>query len=135
MKEAEEKAARAEGGDFSFILDETRGHTVMTDSEFERLKEETSVKGPKLSSYHGNHESDFATTEEDEDEQGFGGLAGDQMFELFEGGSGFVFAIRVLPVIIFFSSSENSPVMSWTSILSCFKSSGVLEYFTCTRKF
>ena len=76
MKEAEEKAARAEGGDFSFILDETRGHTVMTDSEFERLKEETSVKAPKLSSYHGNNESDFATTEEDEDEQGFGGLAG-----------------------------------------------------------
>ena len=33
----------------------------------------------------------------------FGGLNSDQMFELF-GGSGFVFAIRVLPVIIFFSS-------------------------------
>ncbi|MGB2135179.1 MAG: Na+ dependent nucleoside transporter N-terminal domain-containing protein, partial [Flavobacteriales bacterium] len=33
----------------------------------------------------------------------FGGLNSDQMFELF-GGSGFVFAVRVLPVIIFFSS-------------------------------
>ena len=33
----------------------------------------------------------------------FGGLNSDQMFEVF-GGSGFVFAIRVLPVIIFFSS-------------------------------
>ena len=33
----------------------------------------------------------------------FGGLNSDQMFEVF-GGSGFVFAVRVLPVIIFFSS-------------------------------
>lgn len=33
----------------------------------------------------------------------FGGLNSDAMFEVF-GGSGFVFAIRVLPVIIFFSS-------------------------------
>lgn len=33
----------------------------------------------------------------------FGGLNTDQMFDLF-GGSGFVFAVRVLPVIIFFSS-------------------------------
>ncbi|MDC5841882.1 NupC/NupG family nucleoside CNT transporter [Vibrio europaeus] len=33
----------------------------------------------------------------------FGGLASDQMFELF-GGGGFVFAIRVLPVIVFFSA-------------------------------
>ena len=33
----------------------------------------------------------------------FGGLNTDQMFEVF-GGSGFVFAVRVLPVIIFFSS-------------------------------
>ena len=33
----------------------------------------------------------------------FGGLNSDRMFELFEG-SGFVFAIRVLPVIVFFSS-------------------------------
>ena len=33
----------------------------------------------------------------------FGGLVSDQMFELF-GGSGFVFALRVLPMIVFFSS-------------------------------
>lgn len=33
----------------------------------------------------------------------FGGLVSDKMFEVF-GGSGFVFALRVLPVIIFFSS-------------------------------
>ncbi len=33
----------------------------------------------------------------------FGGLNSDRMFELFEG-SGFVFAVRVLPVIVFFSS-------------------------------
>jgi len=33
----------------------------------------------------------------------FGGLVGDRMFELF-GGGGFVFALRVLPVIVFFSS-------------------------------
>nr|WP_174270541.1 NupC/NupG family nucleoside CNT transporter [Shimwellia blattae] len=33
----------------------------------------------------------------------FGGLVSDTMFELF-GGSGFVFALRVLPVIVFFSS-------------------------------
>jgi CNT family concentrative nucleoside transporter len=33
----------------------------------------------------------------------FGGLNTDQMFDVF-GGSGFVFAVRVLPVIIFFSS-------------------------------
>ena len=33
----------------------------------------------------------------------FGGLVSDTMFEVF-GGSGFVFALRVLPVIIFFSS-------------------------------
>lgn len=33
----------------------------------------------------------------------FGGLVGDKMFEVF-GGGGFVFAFRVLPVIIFFSS-------------------------------
>jgi CNT family concentrative nucleoside transporter len=33
----------------------------------------------------------------------FGGLNSDRMFELFDG-SGFVFAVRVLPVIVFFSS-------------------------------
>ncbi len=33
----------------------------------------------------------------------FGGLAGDKMFEVF-GGGGFVFAIRVLPLIVFFSA-------------------------------
>ncbi|WP_135442384.1 NupC/NupG family nucleoside CNT transporter [Vibrio tasmaniensis] len=33
----------------------------------------------------------------------FGGLASDKMFEIF-GGGGFVFAIRVLPVIVFFSA-------------------------------
>ncbi|WHP81993.1 NupC/NupG family nucleoside CNT transporter [Edwardsiella anguillarum] len=33
----------------------------------------------------------------------FGGLVSDKMFELF-GGGGFVFALRVLPVIVFFSS-------------------------------
>jgi CNT family concentrative nucleoside transporter len=33
----------------------------------------------------------------------FGGLVGNKMFEVF-GGGGFVFAFRVLPVIIFFSS-------------------------------
>lgn len=33
----------------------------------------------------------------------FGGLVSDRMFELF-GGGGFVFALRVLPVIVFFSS-------------------------------
>ena len=33
----------------------------------------------------------------------FGGLVGDKMFEVF-GGGGFVFAFRVLPMIIFFSS-------------------------------
>ncbi len=33
----------------------------------------------------------------------FGGLASDKMFELF-GGGGFVFALRVLPIIVFFSS-------------------------------
>ncbi|WP_338885617.1 MULTISPECIES: NupC/NupG family nucleoside CNT transporter [Xenorhabdus] len=33
----------------------------------------------------------------------FGGLVSDKMFELF-GGSGFIFALRVLPVIVFFSS-------------------------------
>ena len=33
----------------------------------------------------------------------FGGLVSDQMFELF-GGGGFVFALRVLPMIVFFSS-------------------------------
>ncbi|RJX69484.1 NupC/NupG family nucleoside CNT transporter [Vibrio sinensis] len=33
----------------------------------------------------------------------FGGLASDKMFEMF-GGGGFVFAIRVLPVIVFFSA-------------------------------
>jgi len=33
----------------------------------------------------------------------FGGLVSDQMFEVF-GGGGFVFALRVLPVIVFFSS-------------------------------
>lgn len=33
----------------------------------------------------------------------FGGLVSDKMFELF-GGSGFIFALRVLPMIVFFSS-------------------------------
>ncbi len=33
----------------------------------------------------------------------FGGLAGDKMFEVF-GGEGFVFAFKVLPIIIFFAS-------------------------------
>ena len=33
----------------------------------------------------------------------FGGLASDKMFELF-GGAGFIFALRVLPIIVFFSS-------------------------------
>lgn len=33
----------------------------------------------------------------------FGGLVSNKMFELF-GGSGFIFALRVLPVIVFFSS-------------------------------
>lgn len=33
----------------------------------------------------------------------FGGLVSDKMFEMF-GGGGFVFALRVLPVIVFFSS-------------------------------
>lgn len=33
----------------------------------------------------------------------FGGLVSDKMFEVF-GGGGFVFALRVLPVIVFFSS-------------------------------
>lgn len=33
----------------------------------------------------------------------FGGLVSDKMFEVFDGG-GFVFALRVLPVIVFFSS-------------------------------
>lgn len=33
----------------------------------------------------------------------FGGLASDTMFELF-GGAGFVFAFKVLPIIIFFAS-------------------------------
>ncbi|MGL5498951.1 MAG: Na+ dependent nucleoside transporter N-terminal domain-containing protein, partial [Aeromonas sobria] len=33
----------------------------------------------------------------------FGGLVSDKMFEVF-GGGGFIFAFRVLPVIIFFSS-------------------------------
>ncbi|MBJ7222335.1 NupC/NupG family nucleoside CNT transporter [Brenneria sp. L3-3C-1] len=33
----------------------------------------------------------------------FGGLVSDQMFEVF-GGGGFVFALRVLPIIVFFSS-------------------------------
>ncbi|MGL5186659.1 MAG: Na+ dependent nucleoside transporter N-terminal domain-containing protein, partial [Plesiomonas shigelloides] len=33
----------------------------------------------------------------------FGGLTSDKMFEVF-GGGGFVFALRVLPVIVFFSS-------------------------------
>lgn len=33
----------------------------------------------------------------------FGGLVSDRMFELF-GGGGFVFALRVLPIIVFFSS-------------------------------
>lgn len=33
----------------------------------------------------------------------FGGLASDKMFEIF-GGGGFVFALRVLPMIVFFSS-------------------------------
>ncbi|NLS43077.1 NupC/NupG family nucleoside CNT transporter [BEV proteobacterium] len=33
----------------------------------------------------------------------FGGLASDKMYELF-GGGGFVFALRVLPIIVFFSS-------------------------------
>lgn len=33
----------------------------------------------------------------------FAGLVGDKMFELF-GGGGFVFALRVLPIIVFFSS-------------------------------
>ncbi len=33
----------------------------------------------------------------------FGGLSGDKMFELF-GGEGFVFAFKVLPIIIFFAS-------------------------------
>lgn len=33
----------------------------------------------------------------------FGGLVSDKMFELF-GGGGFIFALRVLPVIVFFSS-------------------------------
>ena len=32
----------------------------------------------------------------------FGGLVSGQMFEVF-GGGGFVFALRVLPVIVFFS--------------------------------
>jgi len=34
----------------------------------------------------------------------FGGLVSDHMFEVFPTGTGFVFAFRVLPVIIFFSS-------------------------------
>ena len=33
----------------------------------------------------------------------FGGLVSDKMFEVF-GGDGFVFALRVLPVIVFFSA-------------------------------
>ena len=33
----------------------------------------------------------------------FGGLVSDTMFELFDGG-GFVFALRVLPIVVFFSS-------------------------------
>nr|WP_298415707.1 NupC/NupG family nucleoside CNT transporter [uncultured Halomonas sp.] len=33
----------------------------------------------------------------------FGGLVSDRMFELFDGG-GFVFALRVLPIVVFFSS-------------------------------
>ncbi|SUC25718.1 Nucleoside permease nupX [Providencia rustigianii] len=33
----------------------------------------------------------------------FGGLVSDKMFELF-GGGGFIFAFRVLPIIVFFSS-------------------------------
>ncbi|WP_048308375.1 NupC/NupG family nucleoside CNT transporter [Halomonas sp. PR-M31] len=33
----------------------------------------------------------------------FGGLVSDKMFELFDGG-GFVFALRVLPIVVFFSS-------------------------------
>ncbi len=34
----------------------------------------------------------------------FGGLVSDEMFEVFPQGTGFIFAFRVLPVIIFFSS-------------------------------
>ncbi|WP_207627243.1 NupC/NupG family nucleoside CNT transporter [Photorhabdus tasmaniensis] len=34
----------------------------------------------------------------------FGGLVSPKMFELFGGGGGFVFALRVLPIIVFFSS-------------------------------
>jgi len=34
----------------------------------------------------------------------FGALVSDQMFDVFEGGGGFVFALRVLPIIVFFSS-------------------------------
>lgn len=33
----------------------------------------------------------------------FGGLVSDKMFEVF-GGGGFIFALRVLPIIVFFSS-------------------------------
>ncbi|HAS02984.1 MAG TPA: NupC/NupG family nucleoside CNT transporter, partial [Pasteurella multocida] len=33
----------------------------------------------------------------------FGGLVSDKMFEVF-GGGGFVFALRVLPIIVFFSA-------------------------------
>lgn len=33
----------------------------------------------------------------------FGGLVSDKMFEVF-GGGGFVFAVRVLPTIVFFSA-------------------------------
>ena len=45
MKEAEEKAEMAQTGDFSFMLDEARRYTAMTDSDFEELAEERNEEG------------------------------------------------------------------------------------------
>ena len=46
----------------------------------------------------------------------FGGLISDKMFELF-GGGGFVFALRVLPMIVFFASLVS--VLYYLGVMQC----------------
>ncbi|MFP3029251.1 MAG: NupC/NupG family nucleoside CNT transporter [Arsenophonus sp.] len=63
----------------------------------------------------------------------FGGLVSNKMFELF-GGSGFIFALRVLPVIVFFSSLIS--VLYYLGIIQIFIKilGGILQWILATSR-
>jgi len=60
----------------------------------------------------------------------FGGLVGDKMFEVF-GGGGFVFAFRVLPMIIFFSSLIS--VLYYLGVMGFLFKNVLVEFFLLTE--